>query len=197
MSEPTIRFGEFVDDAAAASAAVDWQARAAAFPSGVYHAPDIFWGINPDGSRILKVRPGPAPRRRPRSRIGRALRGLARSMRWFFSMPSLCLMGVGALLGVALVLLSTPNARADDNTDDAFLSVLAAEGFSYDHANTDKVINNGRQVCELLADGAAPFDIVTSLAQTEPDIDRPGASLFAALANAVYCPQFGTEVSRA
>ncbi len=40
-------------------------------------------------------------RRRPRTRLGRAAR-------WFFSLGSLSLMGIGALIGVVLVLLSTP-----------------------------------------------------------------------------------------
>lgn len=196
MTEPTIRRGQFVDDAAAASAALDWHTRAAAFPSGVYHAPDIFWGINPDGSRVLKVKPGPAPRRRPRTRIGRALRRLARSLRWYFSLPALCLMAIGALLGMSMLLLSIPDAQAD-STDSAFLAVLAADGFRYDHGDVAAVLNNGHKVCDLLAAGATPYDIVTALDAASTNLGRPEAAEFAALANAVYCPQFGSEVSPA
>ncbi len=126
-------------------------------------------------------------RRRPRTRLGRAAR-------WFFSLGSLSLMGIGALIGVVLVLLSTPDARADTAADNTFLSVLAAEGFTYDHTKTAVIISNGHRVCELLIAGAAPFDIVTAIDQVEPRIDRNEAAEFAALANAVYCPQFGTGV---
>lgn len=129
-----------------------------------------------------------APRHRPRTAVGRQLR-------WFFSLGSLSLMAIGGLIGVVLVLLSTPEARADAADDAAFLSVLAAEGFTYDHQLAAVVIANGHRVCELLAAGAAPFDIVTAIDRAEPKIGRNEASQFAALANAVYCPRFGTGVA--
>ncbi len=127
-----------------------------------------------------------SPRRRPRTQFGR-------DVRRFFSVPSFALMAIGAILGCALFVLSTPDARADAADDAAFLSVLAAEGFTYDHGKSAGVIANGHRVCELLLAGAAPFDIVTAIDRAEPKIGRNDAAQFAALANAVFCPQFGTE----
>jgi hypothetical protein len=166
MSEPKIRRGEFVDD-----------------------TPDVLWGFNPDGSSAIRKRRNALRRRRPRSRFGRFLR-------WLFADGTVWMIGVGGLLGLVLVLLSTPDARAETN-DSAFLAVLAADGFRYDHGDVAAVLNNGHKVCDLLAAGATPYDIVTALDAASTNLGRPEAAEFAALANAVYCPQFGIEVSRA
>lgn len=126
-----------------------------------------------------------AARRQPRTRVGRSIRRL-------FS-PALWMVAFGAFIGPVVLLASTPDAQADSN-DAAFLWVLAAEGFTYDHTQVAVVLSNGHRVCELLLAGAAPFDIVTAIDRVEPKLGRGEAAEFAALANAVYCPQFGTGV---
>lgn len=141
--------------------------------------------VFPELAPALRAR---RPRRRPRTQFGR-------DVRWFFSLPSMALMAVGGLLGIALVVLSTPDAHADDPDDTTFLTALAAEGFRY--VDTAKVLSNGRHVCELLAAGASRYDIVTALTTAEPAADRAASSLFGAVANAVYCPQLGAGVTKA
>lgn len=86
------------------------------------------------------------------------------------------------VLGAALA----PAAHADAN-DDKFIQLLIADGITHD--SVPAAIAAARKVCEFLAQGQSPNEVVIDVenSSTLPDYD---AGYFVGAAIRAYCPQY-------
>jgi hypothetical protein len=92
------------------------------------------------------------------------------------------------LMGIALALLGSPTAQADDTS-----FVLAARSLHFQQ-NSQNLISTGRSVCYFISLNRDPGEIRDRVARyTRVDPDQ--ARQFFALAINEYCPQFQGAIS--
>jgi Protein of unknown function (DUF732) len=79
-----------------------------------------------------------------------------------------------------------------DQTDDAFIAALVAQGIPVPDDNT--AIQEGRAMCALLDQGATRPSLVVRVMR-DTNLSARQAGFFLGVSTAAYCPQYRTTVS--
>jgi Protein of unknown function (DUF732) len=99
----------------------------------------------------------------------------------------LALLGVSAMIGLAVPANADPAPAPLDGDDAGFLAALHQVGITY--SNPGQAIMSGKAVCTCLNNGESGLELVHDVKTHNPGFDMENASNYAMIAAKFYCPQ--------
>lgn len=92
-------------------------------------------------------------------------------------------------VGAAAVVLGLAAPAYADPADDDASFVAAVEQVGITFPRADLVVGAGKYACGLMDEGKSGAEVVDSVMEKNPELIRPRAAKFVAIATTVYCPQ--------